>query len=71
MGELTITRMAQARIPTAEGTFQLYLYLDHQHKEEHLAFVLSHVVNQPEVLVRVHSECFTRGCVGFAALRLW
>jgi GTP cyclohydrolase II len=64
MGVLTITRMAQARIPTAEGTFQLYLYLDHQHKEEHLAFVLGHVVNQPEVLVRVHSECFTGDVLG-------
>ena len=64
MGELTITRMAQARIPTAEGEFQLYLYLDRQHKGEHLAFVLGHVVDQPEVLVRVHSECFTGDVLG-------
>ncbi len=64
MGELTITRMAQARIPTAEGEFQLYLYLNRQHKGEHLAFVLGHVVNQPEVLVRVHSECFTGDVLG-------
>ena len=64
MGELTITRMAQARVPTAEGTFQLYLYLDHRHQGEHLAFVLGHVVNQPEVLVRVHSECFTGDVLG-------
>lgn len=64
MGELTITKMAQARIPTAEGTFQLYLYLDHQHKGEHLAFVLGDVVHQSEVLVRVHSECFTGDVLG-------
>ncbi len=64
MGELTITRMAQARIPTAEGEFQSYLYLDRQHKGEHLAFVLGPVVNQPEVLVRVHSECFTGDVLG-------
>ena len=64
MGELTITRMAQARVPTAEGKFQLYLYLDHRHQGEHLAFVLGHVVNQPEVLVRVHSECFTGDVLG-------
>ena len=64
MGELTITRMAQARIPTAEGKFQLYLYLDHQHKGEHLAFVLGDVVHQSEVLVRVHSECFTGDVLG-------
>ena len=64
MGELTITRMAQARIPTAEGEFQLYLYLNRQHTGEHLAFVLGHVVNQPEVLVRVHSECFTGEVLG-------
>src|SRR5574341_2635993 len=64
MGELTITRMAQARIPTAEGTFQLYLYLDQQHAGEHLAFVLGDVEHQPEVLVRVHSECFTGDVLG-------
>ena len=64
MGELTITRMAQAQIPTAEGKFQLYLYLNSQHKGEHLAFVLGHVVNQPEVLVRLHSECFTGDVLG-------
>ena len=64
MGELTITRMAQARIPTAEGTFQLSLYLNGQHAGEHLAFVLGNVVNQPEVLVRVHSECFTGDVLG-------
>ena len=64
MGELTITRMAQARIPTAEGTFQLSLYLNGQHTGEHLAFVLGNVVNQPEVLVRIHSECFTGDVLG-------
>src|SRR5262249_51164052 len=64
MGELTITRMAQARIPTSEGEFQLYLYLDQQHKGEHLACVLGDVVNQPEVLVRLHSECFTGDVLG-------
>src|SRR5262249_18711628 len=64
MGELTITRMAQARIPTSEGEFQLYLYLDQQHKGEHLACVLGDVVNQPEVLVRLHSECFTGDVFG-------
>jgi len=64
MGELTITRMAEAQIPTAEGKFQLYLYLDQQHQGEHLACVLGEVVNQPEVLVRVHSECFTGDVLG-------
>jgi 3,4-dihydroxy 2-butanone 4-phosphate synthase/GTP cyclohydrolase II len=64
MGELTITRMAQARIPTTEGEFQLYLYLNSQHQGEHLAFVLGHVGNQPEVLVRIHSECFTGDVLG-------
>jgi len=64
MGELIITRMAQARIPTAEGTFQLSLYLNGQHTGEHLAFVLGNVVNQPEVLVRIHSECFTGDVLG-------
>src|SRR5262247_3193627 len=64
MGELTIARMAQARVPTTVGEFQLYLFLNRQHHGEHLAFVLGDVVNQPEVLVRVHSECFTGDVLG-------
>jgi GTP cyclohydrolase II len=64
MGKLTITRMARARIPTPEGEFQVCLYRDRQHVGEHLALVLGNVVNKQDVLVRVHSECFTGDVLG-------
>jgi GTP cyclohydrolase II len=63
-GNLTVTRMACARIPTDEGEFQLCLYTNNHDDKEHLALVLGEVADQPEVLVRVHSECFTGDVLG-------
>ena len=56
---LAVTRMACARIPTAEGEFQLCLYENNRDDKEHLALVLGDVTGKEDVLVRVHSECFT------------
>ena len=56
---LSVTRMASARIPTAEGEFQLCLYRNTQDDKEHLALVMGDVTGKTNVLVRVHSECFT------------
>jgi GTP cyclohydrolase II len=64
MGELTITKMACARIPTGTGEFQLCLYRDNRTGKEHLALVMGDVANQPDVLVRLHSECFTGDVLG-------
>jgi GTP cyclohydrolase II len=64
MGELTINRVAGARIPTAEGEFQLCLYLNGRDDKEHLALVVGDIVGQRDVLVRVHSECFTGDVLG-------
>jgi GTP cyclohydrolase II len=64
MGELTITRMTCARIPTAAGEFRLCLYLNDQNDKEHLALVMGDVAGQQDVLVRVHSECFTGDVLG-------
>ena len=64
MGELTVTQMARARIPTAEGEFQLCLYADGQDGKEHLALVCGEIAEQKDVLVRVHSECFTGDVLG-------
>ncbi|MEJ2556027.1 MAG: GTP cyclohydrolase II [Anaerolineae bacterium] len=64
MGELTITQMTCARIPTAAGEFQLCLYVNNQNDKEHLALVMGDVVGQQDVLVRVHSECFTGDVLG-------
>jgi GTP cyclohydrolase II len=59
MSELTITQMTRARLPTAAGEFRLCLYLDNRSDKEHLALVMGEVTGQRDVLVRIHSECFT------------
>ena len=64
MTELTITQMTCARVPTLAGEFQLCLYLDDQSDKEHLALVMGEVAGRRDVLVRIHSECFTGDALG-------
>jgi GTP cyclohydrolase II len=54
-----VKRLACARIPTALGQFELCLYSNSFDGEQHLALSMGQVEGEPEVLVRVHSECFT------------
>jgi GTP cyclohydrolase II len=63
MDEWSIERKACARIPTDLGEFRLCLYLSADGKE-HLALVMGDVQGKDEVLVRVHSECFTGDVLG-------
>lgn len=58
-----LCRQIGARVPTDQGEFQLLLYRDGAGLE-HLAFVLGEVRDQSEVLVRLHSECFTGDVLG-------
>jgi GTP cyclohydrolase II len=46
------------------GEFQLCLYTNNQDEKEHLAIVMGTVADQEDVLVRVHSECFTGDVLG-------
>jgi GTP cyclohydrolase II len=64
MAELTITKKTSARVPTAEGEFQLSLYMSNQDDKEHLVLLIGDVTDRPDVLVRVHSECFTGDVLG-------
>lgn len=64
MDENIVNKMVSARIPTPEGEFQLHLYLDPADDKEHLALVMGNVAQKHEVLVRVHSECFTGDVLG-------
>ncbi len=64
MDGLTVTQMACARIPTEMGEFQLCLYSNNQDGKEHLALIMGDVAGKPDVLVRVHSECFTGDVLG-------
>jgi GTP cyclohydrolase II len=52
-----------ARLPTDVGEFQLCLY-DSPDGKEHLAIVAGDVAHQENVLVRIHSECFTGDVLG-------
>jgi GTP cyclohydrolase II len=60
----TMCRKTSARIPTAAGEFQVYLYADHRDDKEHLALVYGEICGQSEVLTRLHSECFTGDVLG-------
>jgi len=57
--ERIVERTAQARLPTAHGTFQVYVYRSKLDQSEHVALVKGQVAGRPNVLVRVHSECLT------------
>ena len=62
--EKLIRRISQARIPTHYGEFVGYAYESVIDGEHHLALVRGDVGGQPDVLVRVHSECLTGDVFG-------
>lgn len=63
MTELKIERVVCTRVPAPEGTFQLCLYDNGHDQKEHLALIVGDVSGE-NVLVRVHSECFTGDVLG-------
>lgn len=64
MTTLSVELMTCARIPTDAGLFQLCYYANSQDDKEHLALVCGDVAGRSDVLVRVHSECFTGDLLG-------
>jgi 3,4-dihydroxy 2-butanone 4-phosphate synthase/GTP cyclohydrolase II len=56
--------MACARIPTDAGEFSLCLYHNSLDGKEHLALIAGDLGDGVDVLVRVHSECFTGDVLG-------
>jgi 3,4-dihydroxy 2-butanone 4-phosphate synthase/GTP cyclohydrolase II len=59
-----VKRMESARLPTTLGEFQLSLYMRSDDHKQHLALVMGDVQGRYDVLVRVHSECFTGDVLG-------
>ncbi|HEX6392188.1 MAG TPA: bifunctional 3,4-dihydroxy-2-butanone-4-phosphate synthase/GTP cyclohydrolase II [Acidimicrobiales bacterium] len=62
--ERLVRRTAEARLPTEFGEFRCVAYesvIDH---ETHLVFVMGEPAGEPNVLVRVHSECLTGDVFG-------
>lgn len=61
---IRIERIVSARIPTDMGEFNLILFKNNRDEKEHLAYILGEVEGEENVLVRVHSECFTGDVLG-------
>jgi len=64
MKDYKMTRMECARIPAADGSFQLCLYANNHDAKEHLALVYGDIEGGTHVLTRIHSECFTGDVLG-------
>jgi 3,4-dihydroxy 2-butanone 4-phosphate synthase/GTP cyclohydrolase II len=61
--EKLVHRLTEARIPTAYGTFSAIGYESHDGRT-HVALIMGKPFGKPNVLVRVHSECFTGDVLG-------
>ncbi|MQB00293.1 MAG: bifunctional 3,4-dihydroxy-2-butanone-4-phosphate synthase/GTP cyclohydrolase II [Actinobacteria bacterium] len=61
--EKLVTRVTEARIPTAYGVFRSIAYESHDGRM-HVALVKGDVAGKDGVMVRVHSECFTGDVLG-------
>ena len=64
MKKINVKRRVRSRIPTPEGDFYLSLYTSDDDDKEHLAVVMGQVEGKDDILVRVHSECFTGDVLG-------
>jgi 3,4-dihydroxy 2-butanone 4-phosphate synthase / GTP cyclohydrolase II len=62
--EQQVTRVAEARIPTAHGEFRAVGYRSLIDGSDHIALVKGVVGDGQDVLVRVHSECLTGDVFG-------
>jgi 3,4-dihydroxy 2-butanone 4-phosphate synthase/GTP cyclohydrolase II len=61
--EKLVCRVAEARMPTAHGEFQAYVYESLMSGLQHLALVQGDLDGEAP-LVRVHSECLTGDAIG-------
>lgn len=60
----SVKLVASAAIPTPYGTFQMVVFSSPLDQQQHVALVLGDVAGKKNVLVRVHSECFTGDLFG-------
>lgn len=60
----SVQRLTSARIPTREGEFQLALYENSLDDKDHLALICGNITSEADVLLRIHSECFTGDVLG-------
>ena len=61
---MSLTRYAESRLPTANGSFRIVVYRPGPDgSEEHVAMVMGDIAGD-DVLTRVHSSCFTGEVLG-------
>lgn len=51
-------------MPTDNGTFKMIGFENHLDRKEHIALVKGDVAGKENVMVRLHSECFTGDVLG-------
>ncbi len=57
--EKFVERVTRAKLPTRWGDFDIAIYRDIITEENHIVLIKGEVAGKENVLVRVHSECFT------------
>lgn len=62
--DVLVNEVAVAKMPTQWGEFNLHAYENCLDEKEHIALVKGDVKGKEEVLVRIHSECFTGDVLG-------
>ena len=63
-GEVAVKRVAEAKMPTQFGTFDMIAYENSLDNCTHIALIKGDISNGEPVLVRVHSECLTGDVFG-------
>jgi 3,4-dihydroxy 2-butanone 4-phosphate synthase / GTP cyclohydrolase II len=64
MPKKSVIRTTSARIPTEYGEFHLCYYTNTEDEKAHLALFMGEIAGGENILVRVHSECFTGDVLG-------
>lgn len=64
MNEQLMTVSVRAKMPTGSGVFKIVGFENNLDGKEHIALVKGDVAGKEDVLVRLHSECFTGDILG-------
>jgi len=62
--EKLVRRAVSTHLPNQYGEWDLHLYESWVDNETHVALVMGHVAGEENILVRVHSQCFTGDTLG-------
>ena len=57
--ESMVKQVAQAKLPTAHGEFQIHAVREQARQQTHVALVYGEIGDGKDIVVRVHSQCLT------------